>query len=291
MPWLINAAQVDKFRKNQKSLVILDASLHLDNRNAKQEFAEKHIVDAQFFDIDYFSDPHGNSPHSLIQDNAILGEKMGSLGIKNDYKIILYDNSELHSAYRALWMFKMLGHNPQQLYILDGGLKAWEKTNGKTESGMPTISPKSYTAQFQPLFIRTLAQMKENLHHPQEQIIDLRHPIRFAGGAEPRPNMRSGHIPNSISFPYFAFFDSNGLLLPLEKIKSRMLDIAIDFKSPIIATCGSAITACILDLVLDLMGHSQHAVYNGAWAEWGSLSLYPGETTLDERPVRTSVEG
>ena len=290
MPWLINAAQLDKFRKSQKNLVILDASLHHNDRNALQEFNEKHIIDAQFFNIDLFSDPNTNLPHMLIRDEKLISEKMGSLGIRSDYKVIFYDNSELHTSCRALWMLKMFGHNPQQLYVLDGGLKAWEQYGGKTESGIPNVSTKPYTAQFQPQYLRTLAQMKENQHQSQEQVVDVRHPIRFAGGKEPRPGIRSGHIPGSISFPFFALFDPNGFFLPLDKIKKRFADVAIDPKAPIICTCGGAITAPILDFYLDLMGQSQHEVYDGSWSEWGSENLYPGETSLDERPIETCVD-
>jgi thiosulfate/3-mercaptopyruvate sulfurtransferase len=290
MPWLINAAQLDKFRKNQKNLVILDASYHLEGRDARQEFNDKHIIDAQFFDIDYFSDPAISIPHMLIQDEKSLSEKISSLGIRTDYKIIFYDNSDIHSACRALWMFKMFGHNPQQLYILDGGFKAWEHYNGKIESGIPTISAKPYLAKFQPNGIRSLLQIKQNLQHANEQIIDVRHPIRYAGGPEPRLHLRSGHIPGSVNFPYFAFFDKNDCLLPLEKIRSRLTDVAIDLKSPLVATCGSAITACILDFVLDLMEHNQHSVYDGSWSEWGNENLYPGEQSLDERPIKTCLD-
>jgi thiosulfate/3-mercaptopyruvate sulfurtransferase len=290
MPWLINAAQVDKFRKSQKNLVILDASLHHDGRNAKQEFSEKHIIEAQFFDIDLFSDPNTDLPHMLIQDEKLISEKMGSLGIRNDYKIILYDNSDLHSSCRALWMLKMFGHNPQQLYILDGGIKAWEQYGGKTESGMPTVSSKTYTARFQSQFLRTLTQMKENLQQTKEQVVDVRHPIRYAGGPEPRTGIRRGHIPYSISFPFFALFDQNGFFLPLDKIKKRFSDVAIDPKLPTISTCGSAITAPILDFALDLMGNTQHEVYDGSWSEWGNEKLYPNETSLDERPIETCVD-
>ncbi len=283
MSWLINAGQVDKFRKNQKNLVILDASYHHaeNERNAKQEFAEKHIVDAQFFDIDFFSDPNAELPHTLITDEKIISEKMSSLGIRNDMKIIIYDNSDLHSAARALWMFKVFGHDPQLLYILDGGFKAWELYDGKTESGLSSSSSKTYTARLQPQYLRTLDQVKENYHHPKEQILDARHPIRYAGG----------HIPGSICFPYFTMYEKDGLLKPLEKIRKQMLDVAIDLKSPIIASCGSGITAATLDLVLDLMGHAPHALYDGSWSEWGNPKLYPGETSLDERPVETCVDG
>lgn len=290
MPWLINAAQLDKFRKSQKSLIILDASLHHDERNGLTEFQEKHIIDAQFFDIDLFSDTTTGLPHMLIQNEQLISEKMSSLGIRNDYKVIFYDNSDLHTSCRALWMLKMFGHNPQQLYILDGGLKAWEQYGGKMETGMPTITTKPYTARFQPQYLRTLTQMKENLAHPQQQLIDVRHPVRYAGGTEPRPGIRPGHIPGAISFPFFAFFDANGVFLPLEKIKKRFADVAIDPKLPTISTCGGAITAPILDYLLDLMGNEQHAVYDGSWTEWGNEQLYPGETSLAERPVATCID-
>ena len=118
MSWLINAQQLDKFRKSQKNVIILDASFfHQGDRDAKAEFTEKHIVDAYFFDIDLLSDPRTDLPHMLYLDETVLSDKIGSLGIRNDSKIIIYDNSDLHTACRALWMLKMAGHHPQQLYI------------------------------------------------------------------------------------------------------------------------------------------------------------------------------
>lgn len=289
MSWLINAAQLDKFRKNQRNVIILDASYHHSDRDAKQEFAEKHIIDAQFFDIDAFSDPQSDIPHTLIQDEKLISEKLSALGIRDDSKIIFYDNSELHTACRALWMFKIFGHNTQQLYILDGGLMAWERYGGKTTSGLPTITPRSYSARLQPQFLRTLAQMKQHCLNPEEQVIDVRHPVRFAGGPEIRPGVRLGHLPGSENFPFFAFFDQNNCFLPLEKIRKRMLDVSIDPKVPTICMCGSGITAPILDFVLDLMGYTQHAVYDGSWTEWGKETLYAGESSLAERPVETCL--
>lgn len=292
MPWLINAAQAEKFRKSQKSLIILDASIHLSEtgRDAKQEFLNKHIIGAQFFDIDEFKDPNSHQVHSLIADDKILSEKLGALGIRNDYKIIFYDNSDLHSSCRALWMMKVFGHNPHLLYILDGGLNAWEKYIEKMESGPSKVTAKSYQAKFNSDYLRTLLQMKENLQNPQEQVVDVRHPVRFAGGQEARADVRAGHIPGSFSLPYTTLFDNNGNFQSLEKIRQLLINIALDVKSPIVATCGAAVTACILDFVLDIVGHKQHTVYNGSWAEWGSEKLYPGEKSLDERPIETCLE-
>ena len=293
MSWLINPAQLDKFRKNQKSLIILDTSWHLPQteRNAKQEFIDKHIIDAHFFDLSLFHDSTNSVPNMLIHDEKIVSEKLGKLGIRDDYKIIFYDNSDLHSSCRALWMMRIFGHNPHQLYILDGGLDAWEKYGGKLASGETSTSTKPYTAKFQPRLLRSLDDMKKNLNTCAEQVVDMRHPVRYAGGPEPRPSIRAGHIPDSFSFPYTSFFDKKTkCFLPLEKIRTLLSDVSIDLKSPIITTCGSGITAPILNFVLDLMEHPQHALYDGSWSEWGIDTLYPGETSLSERPVVRSID-
>lgn len=290
MPWLINAAQLDKFRKNQKNLIILDATLNNDSGQAKESFLQKHIIESQFFDIADFSNPESTLPNTLIQDEKIIGDKLGKLGLRNDYKIILYDNSELHTACRALWMFKMFGHNPHLLYILDGGLKAWEKYNGKVESGPVSFSQKTYTARYQPQYLRTLADIKKNLVNPTEQVVDLRHPVRYAGGPESRQDMRSGHIPGSYCLPYMVLFDKEGLFLPLDKIRHKLKEVGITLTMPIITTCGSGITGPILNFILDLLEQPQNALYDGSWAEYGASTLYPGENTLDERPVETCVD-
>lgn len=291
MPWLINAAQLDKFRKTQKSLIILDASFHHGERDAKQEFLEKHILNAHFFDIDAFSNATSNTchPHIVIQDKKHLSELVGNLGIRNDYKIIFYDNSDLHTACRALWMFKLFGHNPNLLYILDGGFKAWEKYGGKTATGQSTISPKPYTANFSNVFIRTLDQIKTNLKTPTEQIIDVRHAVRYTGGSEPRAGIRSGHIPGSFCLPMAALFNKENGFLPPERIRKKLVDIGIDLCVPIITSCGSGMTAPILNFLLDLLNHPQHALYNGSWTEWGAERLYEGEVSLAERPIESCV--
>lgn len=290
MPWLINALQLDKFRKNQKNVVILDASLHHDERDPYAEFKEKHIIGAQFFDIKAFCDPNNPLPNMLLKDEALTSEKLGALGIRNDSKIILYDNSELHTACRALWMFKMFGHNSNLLYILDGGFNAWQQEGGKIESGDTSAQPKNYTAQWQTAWIATMQDIKANLISPTYQVVDLRHPVRYAGGPEPRPGLRSGHIPGSYPLPYFILFDKEGRLLHLDKIRKKLIEIGITLNAPIISTCGSGLTAPILDFILDLLAHPLHRLYDGSWSEWGRNTCYPGETTLEERPVATCVE-
>lgn len=293
MPWLINASQLDKFRKNQKNVIILDASWHLpaEGRNAYEEFLSKHIVGARFFDIDQFSDQESSLPNMLIRDETAIGKQLGDLGITNDHKIIFYDNSPLHSSCRALWMMKVFGHNPNQLYILDGGLDAWMKYDNKIESDAPRpATSKIYNVNYQGQHIRTLVRMKTNLHHPKEQVVDVRHAVRYAGGPENRADIRPGHIPGSFSFPYITMFESDGRFKPMEKIRKQLQGIGVDFKAPIITSCGSGITSAILNFLLDLQDQGDNALYDGSWSEWGSNRLYPGEESLAERPVVTSLE-
>ena len=292
MPWLINTAQLDKFRKNQKNVTILDASCYTpQDHEAKASFLQRHIPGARLFDFDVFRDKESGMSNMLTRDERVISQAVGALGITNDHKIIFYDNSQLHTSCRALWMFKVFGHSPQQLYILDGGFDAWEKYGGKVEEGEPrNIAPKQYDVNFAAQYIRTLVQIKANLHHPHEQIVDVRHPVRFAGGPEQRPGLRAGHIPGSFSFPFFVMFESDGRWKPIEKIRRQLTGIGVDFNSPIITSCGSGTTAATLSFALDLMGHTQHALYNGSWAEWGAEELFAGEESLDERPVVTSLD-
>lgn len=293
MPWLINAAQLDKFRKSQKNVVVLDCSWHLEteDRDARKEYIANHIDGARFLDLNEFADKESPFPNMLIRDENLIKEKIGALGITNDHKIIFYDNSKLHSSCRALWMFKVFGHNPYLLYILDGGIEGWAQYEGKVETGEPRpATPKTYNVNFKANLIRTLVQMKTNLHHPAEQVVDVRHPVRYAGGVEHRSSLRPGHIPGSFCFPYMTMFESDGTFRPLERIRKQLLGIGVELQYPIVSTCGSGITSAILNFVLDLLGQEQHALYDGSWCEWGSNTLYAGENSLDERPVITSLD-
>jgi len=293
MSWLINAAQLDKFRKNQKNVTILDVSWHLpeENRNAREEYLASHVSGARFLDLNDFHDRGTTLSNMLTRDENNISQLVSALGINNEHKIIFYDNSALHTSCRALWMFKVFGHHSNQLYILDGGYAAWEKYGGKLESGEPrNIAARSYTVNFEAHWIRTLVQMKTNLHHPSEQVVDVRHPVRYAGGPETRIGLRSGHIPGSTCFPYFTMFEADGRFKPLEKIRRQLVGTGVDLDYPIISTCGSGITSAVLNFALDMLNVTQHSLYDGSWSEWGAEQLYAGESSLAERPVVTSLD-
>lgn len=294
MPWLINPIQLDKFRKNQKNVIVLDASWFLPaaNRDARSEFAKAHIPGARFFDLTAFNDPHTHLPNMVTRDEALVRDQLGALGITNDHKLIFYDNSPLHSSCRALWLMKVFGHNPFQLYILDGGLAAWRESGGKLESGEIQIAAsKIYQVNYEAHFIRTMMQMKSNLHHPKEQVVDMRNPIRYAGGVDPfHEHVRAGHLPGSFSFPFTVMFNNEGKFKTLEKIRKLLTGVGVDLAHPIVTMCGSGVTAATLNFVLDLMDIPHHSLYDGSWSEWGSDQLYLGEESLEERPVITSLD-
>ncbi|HVE43586.1 MAG TPA: sulfurtransferase [Gammaproteobacteria bacterium] len=289
MSWLINASQLDKLRKDQKGVVVLDATFYL---RAEQGggFLEEHIPGSRVFPFLDFYDQETPLPNMLIRDEEKISRCVGALGITNEHKIVLYDNSPMHSSCRALWMFKVFGHLSNQLYILDGGLASWKRYGGKIEAGeQRPVNARPYTVTFEPRYLRTLMQMKTNLHHPKEQVVDMRHPVRYAGGAEDRPYLRSGHIPGSFSFPSATMFESNDHFKPLDKIRKQLIGIGLDLSVPIVTTCGSGNTAAILNFVLDLMDVPHNALYDGSWSEWGSSEIYVGEESLDERPVISSL--
>jgi thiosulfate/3-mercaptopyruvate sulfurtransferase len=292
MAWLITPAQVDRFRKNQKNVVIFDASWCTpdDKRDMRQLFNEKHIPGARFFDLNDFVDHQSSLPNMLMRDEKLIAEKLGVLGITNEHKVIFYDNSGMHTSCRAAWMMKVFGHNTNLVYIMDGNFEAWEKYGGKVETTAPReTGAKSYSVNYQAQLVRTLLQVKQNLHHPREQIVDLRNPVRYAGGPESRPGLRAGHIPGSFCFPYTTLFEADGKWKPIEKIRKQLSGIGLEVSGPIITTCGSGTTAPILNFALDIMGFPETALYDGSWTEWGSEKLYDGEESLAERPVATSL--
>lgn len=294
MSTLIDAVQLDKLRKQPKNVVILDASWHLpvSDRDAKAEFEEGHVVGAHFLDLSLYFDEESAIPHMLTTDVARITALMSQLGVGSDDKIIIYDQSDLHTSCRAWWMFRIFGHDPEKLFILNGGFQAWKRFGGKIETGPAKLSPqsKSFDVQWQPALVRSLAEMKQNVVSPTEQVVDMRHPVRYAGGIEPRPHMRSGHIPGSFCFPFMTMFETNGEFRSLRRLETQLRAMGLELDYPVVTTCGSGITAPILNFVLDLIGVKQHALYDGSFCEWGADHLYAGETSLDERPVVRSVD-
>ena len=261
-------------------LRVLDGSWYLpgSGRNAAEEYAAGHIPGALFFDLDATSDRSVALPHMLPRP-AAFAEAMSALGLSDSDDLVVYDGSGVHlSAPRVWWTFRTLGH--ERVSVLDGGMVAWRREGRPVERGIVRLPRGRFTARPAAGAVRSLADVRGNIQSRVEQVVDTRSAGRFAGfEPEPRPGVRSGHIPGSLNLPFSELTGPDGTLLPLHELKHRIETAGIDLSRPVVATCGSGTSACALVLSLHLLGHTNTAVYDGAWAEWGSRPDTPLETT------------
>lgn len=252
---------------------IIDASWYMPDsgRNAISEYEGQHIKNAVFFDIDRIVDTSDPSPH-MLPEQAFFAESLSDLGIGNEHHIIVYDSSPLHSGLRVWWMLRAFDH--EDVSYMDGGLTKWISDGYPLISVKSTPSPANFVATLRPERVRNFAKVFKNLTSKKEQVIDARPSARFtAKTKEPRADLRSGHIPNSINVPFNSLFNGDdGTMLSSDEILDIFTDAGTDFNRPIVTSCGSGVTACALMMALKLIGKDDVAVYDGSWSEWGSLS-------------------
>ncbi|MBA3319034.1 MAG: 3-mercaptopyruvate sulfurtransferase [Gemmatimonadales bacterium] len=272
-------------RLGQPRLAVLDGSMYLptSGRDATAEYAAAHIPGAVFFDLEASSDNRSSLPH-MLPPAADFAERMSSLGLDDADDLVVYDGSGANlSAARVWWMFRTFGH--ERVAVLDGGIRKWRREGRPVEGGTVTRRRGSFSARRQPgSAIRNLEAVREAAVSGSEQIVDLRSAGRFTAAApEPRAGLRGGHIPGSRSLPYDELVDADGTVLPEPALTRRITGAGVDLSRPIIATCGSGVSACALLLALHLLGHDQVSLYDGAWAEWGGRS----DTPIDSGPGRS----
>jgi len=257
---------------------IVDASWYLpsENRDPKAEYAERHIAGAVYFDIDDIADTDDPLPHMLPSPEK-FASRVRRLGLGDGNRIIVYDGSGCVSAARAWWMFRVFGGD---VAVLDGGLPKWLAEGRPVESLALMPRDRHFTARINAMMVRDVEQMKANVDTGREQVIDARSAGRFAGqDPEPRAGLRSGHIPNSLNLPHGQMLDpETKTFRDAETLHAAFAAAGLDMQAPVVATCGSGVSACVLALGLHLIGHRQVAVYDGSWSEWGAR---------DDTPVAT----
>jgi thiosulfate/3-mercaptopyruvate sulfurtransferase len=275
--WLVSPDWLAQ-RLGSPDLAIVDGSYYLpqQKRDANAEYLAGHIPGALRFDIEEIADQSTDLPHMLPSAEAFAAA-VGKFGISERDTIVVYDGAGLFSAPRVWWTFRIFG--AENVFILDGGLPRWKAEGRPLETGPVQRPPRVFAARRRGNAVATLDDVRSALAGGYAQVVDARSVERFRGEApEPRPGLRSGHIPGSYNVPS-AVVVENGTLVSPERLKRAFTAAGVDIDKPVITSCGSGVTAAILWLALDALGREPQALYDGSWSEWGSRSDVPIATS------------
>lgn len=259
-------------------LRLLDASWYLPGtaRDARAEYEAGHIPGARFFDIDEISDQRSALPHMAPPIEKFMA-RLRAMGVGDGHQVVVYDGSGLFSAARVWWLFRLMGKT--DVAVLDGGFPKWQAEGHEVEDLPPVIRDRHMTVSRQNQLVRDVTQVAHAAKLDQAVVIDARAPARFAGEApEPRPGLRAGHIPGARNVPYSAVLNPDGTMKDPATLQTVFETAGVDLAKPAITSCGSGVTAAVLSLALERIGHRNWSLYDGSWAEWGMYEDLPVET-------------
>ena len=270
----MSLVNTDWLENNLDKVKILDCSWHMPNvkRNSYEEYLQEHIPSAIFFDLDKNSDLNTDLPH-MLPDQITWSKTISSLGISNNDKIIIYDNSDVLSSCRCWYNFIYFGHNPNLVHVLDGGLKKWNNEKKLTNNSLTKIKVSNYLATEKKELVKSKKVVDENISIGKFKVIDARSRGRFEGKVpEPRKGLRSGSIKNSFCLPFSELINEDHTFIAKEKLLEKFKPINCEHYENLVFSCGSGVTASVLALAYSLIDNKyMPTIYDGSWAEYGKI--------------------
>ena len=272
-PFVVSADWLQE-RLGSPGLSVVDGSWYLpqQGRDAKKEYEAAHVPGAVFFDQDVVVEPDSKLPHTLPQP-ALFSQFASSMGITADDTIVVYDGPGFFSSPRVWWMFRVMG--AQKVFLLDGGFDGWRR-EGRPVTAEPTrIAASYFEPRFDPKRVVSFEEMLKIVAEGSMQVADARPAGRFTGAdPEPRQGMRSGHMPGARNLPAVSL-STGGKLLPVNELRQKLEESGIDLSQPVVTSCGSGVTAAVITLALESVGHRDNKLYDGSWSEWGGRDDTP----------------
>ena len=259
-------------------LRILDGTMFMaaEGRDGRAEYEAGHIPGARFFDIDEISDARSDLPHMAPPVEKFMS-KLRAMGVGDGHQVVVYDAKGLFSAARVWWLFRLMGQ--ENIAVLDGGFPKWQAEGRAIEDMPPVIRDRHMTVRRQNHMVKDVTQVSAAAKLGDYEILDARAAPRYRGEApEPREGLRSGHIPGSKNVPYTSLLNEDMTMKDPDDLRAILAAAGVDMTKPVITSCGSGVTAAVINLALERIGKTDHALYDGSWTEWGAFPTLPVAT-------------